>query len=359
MSHNNDLTGTVYLRWLDEYRRSDPPFILRNRASMLAQMLFRCTCKSICLQPKGTKRGLFGSGGLSSLWHKASKIITADVFPNNIPLYNTKLGYNAPGTVGKWEVFDDNDYGGNSIGVYEDMKESRSLANHEICDLQEQQIRLYMKENGLSSIPGVINTNIGDGIGNNSKTYHTADLSFTRFSGNVHISSVVKEKNAVVGGFVAFKAKVNGPPIDLRDHRGLELILRTSRPLQSFTLNMGTYSLIEDDMYQVHVQLEGTARNDGTHHPDADSNSNNGMWKIIQIPFNSFFLTARGIAREQQRGNDSLQLESIGILFRDKFEHSEHNSNNGDSMDIENKESNGDFSLDIHSIIAVPDGIKF
>ncbi len=293
-------------------------------------MLSICTNRCVSLVSSGKSsrcHSLF-----SGLWHKASKVITADVFPTNMQLYSAHLGH-VSGTVGEWKVFNDADYGGNSHGTFTDMEEDRTIANHNICDTQEIQHQQHLKDNGVmppsTESPSILNH---------------SHVNFTRFKGQVNISDDIKEENQVVGGFVAFKANVQGPAIDLRDYQGLEVVVRTNRPLQSFMLNMGTYTLIEDDMYQLKVQL----KNDENHGHGNHKNDNNGQWKTLQIPFPMFRLTARGITRETQRANDSLRLESIGFLFRDKFDDDDDDNNN-----------DGEFQLDIHSIVAVPDGITF
>ena len=164
-------------------------------------------------------------------------------------------------------------------------------------------------------------------------------ITFARLTGNIKISEEAKEKAEVVGGFCAFKGEIQGAAVDLRDYQGLEVTMRTNRHTQSFTLNMGTYTLIEDDMYQLKIELTSGLDEDAVHPV--------GLWKKVQIPFNMFHLTARGITRETQRSNDSLRVESLGFLFKEN----DINSATLVSTEMDNK---SDFHLDIHSIVAIP-----
>ena len=118
--------------------------------------------------------------------------------------------------------------------------------------------------------------------------------------------------------------------------------MRTNRHMQSFTLNMGTYTLIQDDIYQLKIELTS-----GLVDTDTAHKSDRGMWKKILVPFNMFHLTARGIARETQRSNDSLRVESLGFLFKE----SDVNSATPGATEMYDQ---SDFQLDIHSVVAIP-----
>ena len=172
----------------------------------------------------------------------------------------------------QWSMFNDNDYGGKSN-----------------LDMQ------VLTEN--------VKAERADGA---------VEKSFMRLSGFINLDETLKNSLKVVGGFCAIKG--NSPSsVDLRDCEGLELIVRSSIK-QTFTFNMGTTSLFDDDMYQMKIELEPSEH-----------------WKTLKIPFSMFRLTARGLERETQRANDSLQLESLGFLFK---EDSQIDQDVGFSLDV-------------------------
>ena len=116
------------------------------------------------------------------------------------------------------------------------------------------------------------------------------------FQGIVNFDEEVGEKTKAKGGFCAIKGYLRS--IDLRDYEGLSMEVRGEPSSSQFAFNMACQSLFEDDLYQLEILVA------------------NNQWTTVHLPFDHFKLTARGVPRESQRKNDSLQLESIGFLFR-------------------------------------------
>ena len=136
------------------------------------------------------------------------------------------------------------------------------------------------------------------GKSQSSATAHEEEGGFVRFGGSVAFDKDLADAKKVKGGFCAVIGKCT-PTVDLRDFAGIEFSLRSIQP-QTFTINLKCASLIEDDMYQVRCELAGSA-----------------VWRRIRVPFDKFHLTARGMERETNRANDSLQVESVGFLFKE------------------------------------------
>ena len=224
------------------------------------------------------------------------------------------------GMIHSWKMFNDADYGGESK-----------------TDLE------YLIEN--ISRPSVsIDT---------ATAAPTAVVPFLRMTGHVYLSPEIKKKHKVVGGFCAYKGDIHLPPIDLRDYEGLELIVRTSKDKQSFTLNIGVEGMVEGDVYQLRMELQGQQ---GQDQGKGNGNCTVGShaWKQVHVPFNRFIVTSKGIVREQQRTNDSLQVEHIGILFKDEDQeqdqdHEKKVQPEPNGKQCEQDKGNG-YQLDIRSI---------
>ena len=139
------------------------------------------------------------------------------------------------------------------------------------------------------------------GKSHSAVTTHTVDEgkgpSFIRVSGAV-VEFDDKETKKVKGGFCAILGNCR-PVLDLRDCSGLQITMRSSQT-QTFTVNLKSASLFEDDMYQIRCELAASSE-----------------WRNLKIPFEKFQLTARGMEREYHRANDSLRVESLGFLFKE------------------------------------------
>lgn len=119
---------------------------------------------------------------------------------------------------------------------------------------------------------------------------------FLRFTGSLKFDNALKQETKASGGFCALK--IDYPEsIDLLNFEGLEFYIR-STTTQQMTLNMTCHTFVQDDIFQLDVQLRGSPE-----------------WRKIYAPFNLFFLTRRGRVLDH-RMNDSLQLQSLGILLR-------------------------------------------
>ena len=131
-------------------------------------------------------------------------------------------------------------------------------------------------------------------------TQHEGEGGFVRIGGSVNFDNkTLAEAKKIKGGFFSIQGRCS-PVVDLRDFRGLELTMR-AYITQTFTLNLKSSSLFEDDIYQVRCELAASS-----------------AWKHIKIPFDKFLLTARGMEREYHRANDSLRVESLGFLFKEE-----------------------------------------
>jgi len=85
----------------------------------------------------------------------------------------------------------------------------------------------------------------------------------------------------------------------LRNYQGFELHIKSVKGSETLTLNSTYDTFTDGDMYQ--IDMEMTA----------------GKQCVFHIPFSLMSLTAlEGGAMEYQRMNDSLQLESLGLLLR-------------------------------------------
>ena len=102
----------------------------------------------------------------------------------------------------------------------------------------------------------------------------------------------------------------------------------------------GEDSHFEDDLYQVRIKLTRGS---------LSATKDTYEWKLLRIPFSSFYLTARGQVREQQRGNDSLQVTSVGFLFSNPKSRVEGPISENAGEEIV------DFELDLRSIRALAD----
>lgn len=131
-------------------------------------------------------------------------------------------------------------------------------------------------------------------------TQHEEDGGFVRIGGSVNFDNkTLAEAKKIKGGFFSIQGRCS-PVVDLRDFWGLELTIR-ARTTQTFTLNLKSSSLFEDDIYQVRCELAASS-----------------AWKHIKVPFDKFLLTARGLEREYHRANDSLRVESLGFLLKEE-----------------------------------------
>lgn len=133
-------------------------------------------------------------------------------------------------------------------------------------------------------------------------------LSSCEFDAKAHtfkgVLSYSEENNpAAKGGFCALKSSTLSVPIDLRDYQGFELNVK-SKHNQVYTFNAYFQSYFEGDLYQIVLDLPA------------------GKWSKFNIPFSLLILTANGVEREQQRENDSLQLEAIGFLLNTNIDES-------------------------------------
>lgn len=116
--------------------------------------------------------------------------------------------------------------------------------------------------------------------------------------GSLDLDEEKAEEMQVTGGYCAVKGLCS-ETMDLRDYEGLEMVLRSPHKELVFTMNMSTASLFDDDIYQVKMEIQPSTE-----------------WKSIEVPFSAFVLTSHGRIKEYQRANDSLQVESIGFLFK-------------------------------------------
>lgn len=122
---------------------------------------------------------------------------------------------------------------------------------------------------------------------------------YMRIEGMVSYDKALAESTKVKGGFCAIHGKCE-PVVDLRDYEGLRVTLRSPRD-QSFTVNLKSTSLFDDDIYQVRCEIKGSSE-----------------WRHISMPFERFHLTARGLQRDRHRANDSLRVEALGFLFKEE-----------------------------------------
>lgn len=183
-------------------------------------------------------------------------------------------------------------------------------------------------------------------IFNDSDYQGLSHLSFSRddSTGALHLKGDVKlpvNTRKARGGFVAIKTKYKA---NLMDYYGLEMKVKNnlSVPIR-ITLNMKCESYIENDMYQVDVEILG------------------GKVSVVSIPFASFCLTSFGYERAVQRSNDYLRVETLGVLIstqlqiRDFSIQSEYIIEHEDEASQPQKK---DFPFDIVilSLVAVPHG---
>jgi len=229
----------------------------------------------------GRKR--FAAGGkaraLSSLWADVKDFFSPDMIVRDRVLFTSNGGLSVEekgdrgNKVIRWDCLDDKDYGGASS-----------------CEAK--------------LMSGAADDNVS---------------SFLRIQGNVSFDKTMAEEKKIKGGFSAVRGKLTPPPMDLRDYQGLELTLRSSMK-QTFMLNLTCTSFFLDDLYQYKCVIPPSSE-----------------WQKLQVPFALFRLTARGVEREMQRSNDSLQVEAIGFLFTQK--------------DVGEGET---FHLDVCNVVAIP-----
>eukprot|EP01036_Dinobryon_divergens_P024142 gene24142-32559_t len=131
---------------------------------------------------------------------------------------------------------------------------------------------------------------------NNDNESDEEFTTFLRFAGSLKFDDTLKQETKASGGFCALKVDFPAT-IDLLNFEGLEFYIR-STSTQQMTLNMTCHTFVQDDIFQLDVQLRGSPE-----------------WRKIYAPFNLFFLTRRGRVLEH-RENDYLQLQSLGILLR-------------------------------------------
>ena len=103
------------------------------------------------------------------------------------------------------------------------------------------------------------------------------------------------------GGFISLKGKHQA---NWADYHSIEMKVKNnvSENLR-LTFNMTCDSLIQNDMYQQHVEIVG-----------------GGDMSKIRIPFGSFQLTHLGYDRVVQRKNDSLQVQALGLLITSQLQ---------------------------------------
>lgn len=194
-----------------------------------------------------TKKYLLRTGSRSAIrpfWSSLRNVYHPDLEVEEVPLFT--LNKELKNLICEWKTFDDRQYGGNSL-----------------CEIQEF---------------------IEDG--------------FIRLSGKLDLDEEKAEELEVVGGYCAFKGDLSST-LDLRDYQGFLVTLRSPKEDAVFTLNLGTTSLFDDDIYQVKCEIAQSKE-----------------WKSIEVPFDAFNLTSHGRVKEYQRANDSLQVESFGFLFK-------------------------------------------
>ncbi len=202
------------------------------------------------------KLGLSGQNSIKcvqkrALWGTIKHIINPDLEVERTCLWKHHSGDGVAAAVDKWETFDDKVLGGASELVVESIED-----------------------------------NIGGGGG------HLV------IKGSLDLDEEKAEEMQVRGGYCAVKG-ICSDTVDLRDYEGLELELRSPHKELTFTMNMSTASLFDDDIYQVKMEIQPSTE-----------------WKTIEVPFSAFVLTSHGRIKEYQRANDSLQVESIGFLFK-------------------------------------------
>ena len=125
-----------------------------------------------------------------------------------------------------------------------------------------------------------------------------AESNFLRFKGLLNFDDNMKEITKASGGYCALK--FNYPKlIDLRDYVAFELTLRSKNPI-FMTVNMTCETYVLGDIFQIQIDLKGSSE-----------------WRKIYLPFSFFFLTRRGIEYDENRLNDNLMVESLGMLLRE------------------------------------------
>ena len=117
-----------------------------------------------------------------------------------------------------------------------------------------------------------------------------------RFAGSLVFTEEHAEATKAKSGFCALRIIYN-KPIDLRDYQGLKIVMKCETDTQMI-LNMNCSTYVEDEVYQLHMDIAGSSN-----------------WKTLYAPFAKFKVTHRGHVKEDDRENDSLQLEGMGILI--------------------------------------------
>jgi hypothetical protein len=125
---------------------------------------------------------------------------------------------------------------------------------------------------------------------------------FLRWKGRMNFTEQHILSTKASGGFCALKIDYK-KAIDLLDYRGLEISLRTRKDMRIFVnLRFSTY--IEDDMYQVCLDLKGEKE-----------------WKCVFTPFGVYQLTSNGNSKEQLMENDHLQVSLFMLLCSYAYVH--------------------------------------
>lgn len=163
----------------------------------------------------------------------------------------------------------------------------------------------------------------GQSVCDYSKLSESNGVPITRFNGSLQfkaeekiLNDEVLERERAKKGYCSIKVRYD-KAIDLRDYEGVEVILR-SKKNQRVLLNMQCFSYARGDMYQAIVDIQGyeergTSTSPGSRIARAFTPDQEG-WVRLLAPFSVFRLTIRGQPTEQQRLNDSLQLEAMGLL---------------------------------------------
>lgn len=139
-----------------------------------------------------------------------------------------------------------------------------------------------------------------------------------RFSGSLRFQSEdkilddeEKERERAKKGYCSLKVHYESQ-VDLRDYEGVEVMIRSKKD-QQVIINMQCFSYAKGDMYQLIFDIKGYENAVQPARPLAFYPQEDG-WVKFYAPFSVFRLTIRGHPTEQQRLNDSLQLEAMGLL---------------------------------------------
>lgn len=100
-----------------------------------------------------------------------------------------------------------------------------------------------------------------------------------KFSGSITFNDVIAKKTNATRSFCGLMGYFDEVQ-DLRDYQGLEISLKSSIDLD-YTINLGTVSLFENDLFQIEINLPANAS------------------RTIHIPFSSFRLVIVKIVSKQ------------------------------------------------------------